>query len=113
MPRPRRRRNIGFEPNIVFFTPVGIPSFELETVVLEMEELEAIRLKDFQEKDQAESAEKMGISQPTFHRLLLGARKKIADALVNGRAIKIEGGHYEVDSFIGRRGRGRGRNLNF
>ncbi|MFH1239946.1 MAG: DUF134 domain-containing protein [Candidatus Diapherotrites archaeon] len=98
MPRPRRRRNIGFEPDVVLFKPAGTPAFELETVILKMEELEAIRLKDFQEKDQAESAEKMGISQPTFHRLLLSARKKIADALVNGKAIKIEGGHYE---FIG------------
>jgi len=108
MPRPRRRRNIGFEPDVVLFKPAGIPAFELDTVILEMEELEAIRLKDFQEKDQAESAEKMGISQPTFHRLLLSARKKISDALVNGKAIKIEGGHYEfIDSPSQRRRRGR------
>ena len=96
MPRPRRRRNIAFEPDVVLFKPAGTPAFELETVILEMEELEAIRLKDFQEKSQSESAEKMGISQPTFHRLLTSARKKISDALVNGKAIKIEGGHYEL-----------------
>ena len=90
MSRPRRKRNIAFEPDIVLFKPAGTPAFELETVVLEMEELEAIRLKDFQEKPQAESAEKMGISQPTFHILLTSARKKISDTLVNGKAIKIK-----------------------
>lgn len=106
MARPKRRRNIAFEPDVVLFKPAGTHSFELETVILEMEELEAIRLKDFQEKPQAESAEKMGISQPTFHRLLLNARKKISDALVNGKAIKIEGGHYEfIDSHNPRRRR--------
>ncbi len=84
MSRPRRKRNIAFEPDVVLFKPAGTSSFELETVILELEELEAIRLKDFQEKPQAECAEKMNVSQPTFHRLLLSARKKISDALVNG-----------------------------
>jgi len=57
---------------------------------LTLEELEAVRLKDYEGLDQETSAERMNISQPTFHRLLLEARKKIADALVNGKALKIE-----------------------
>lgn len=61
-----------------------------------MEEFEAVRLKDFEDFDQQEAAEKMGISQPTFHRTLVSARKKIADALVNGKALRIEGGNYEM-----------------
>ncbi len=68
---------------------------DLEESVLTMGELEAVRLKDLEEMDQSEAAKKMGISQPTFHRLVLSARKKIADALIKGKAIKVEGGHYK------------------
>jgi uncharacterized protein len=90
MPRPRRRRRIGFNPDTTYFKPAGIKKFELEISNLTLEELEAVRLKDYEGLDQETSAERMNISQPTFHRLLLEARKKIADALVNGKALKIE-----------------------
>ncbi|MEM7825562.1 MAG: DUF134 domain-containing protein [Candidatus Aenigmatarchaeota archaeon] len=68
----------------------------LEEVTLTIEELEAIRLKDLEKLDQESSAKKMKISQPTFNRLLDSARKKVAEALVGGKALRIEGGNYEM-----------------
>ena len=65
---------------------------------MKVEELEAIRLKDLQGLSQEEAADKMDISQPTFHRTLVSARKKISDALVNGKAIKVAGGDYRLNS---------------
>ncbi|MFH1182373.1 MAG: DUF134 domain-containing protein [Candidatus Woesearchaeota archaeon] len=105
MPRPRICRRVSFEPGITYFKPAGVRLFELEEVILAVEELEALRLKDFTRLEQEEAAAKMGISQPTFHRLLLSARKKIADALVNGKALRVSGGNY---AFIGRGRRFRG-----
>ncbi len=96
MVRPRKCRRVWFEPGITYFKPRGVPLADLEEVSLTVDELEAIRFKDLEELEQKEAAEKMGISQPTFHRLLESARKKIADALVNGKAIKIHGGNYEM-----------------
>jgi len=96
MPRPRRCRRVWLEPNITYFKPAGIPVRELEEVVLTVDEFEAIRLKDLEGLEQEEAAKKMNISQPTFFRLLNSARKKIADAIVNGKAIKIEGGSYKL-----------------
>ncbi|MEM5814748.1 MAG: DUF134 domain-containing protein, partial [Candidatus Aenigmatarchaeota archaeon] len=74
--------------------PAGVPVRELKEVILPKDELEAVRLKDGEGMEQTAAARRMGISQPTFFRLLGGARKKIADALVNGKALKIEGGTY-------------------
>jgi len=74
-----------------------------------MDEFEAIRLKDFEDLQQEEAAKKMNISQPTFHRLITLARKKVADALVSGKALRIEGGVYEMVGFGRGRGRGAGR----
>jgi predicted DNA-binding protein (UPF0251 family) len=62
--------------------------------VLKVEELESIRLKDYLKMEQEEAAERMGVSQPTFNRILHEARRKIAEALVEGKAIRIEGGDY-------------------
>ena len=90
MPRPRNRRRVRGNPNSTYFKPAGIPKFELEESILEMEEFEAIRLKDFLGLEQSECAKQMNISQPTFHRLIIEARKKIADAIVNGKAIEIK-----------------------
>lgn len=94
MPRPRLRRRIQLEPNATYFKPIGIPRTDLEEVVITLEEYEAVRLKDLEELDQGEASKKMNISQPTFHRLLIQARKKITDSIVNGKALKIEGGNY-------------------
>lgn len=96
MPRPRRFRKISSKPDITYFKPAGVPINKLEIITLGLEELEAIRLKDFLLLDQKECSEKMNISQPTFHRLLIIAREKISKALVNGNAIKIEGGNYKL-----------------
>ena len=84
------------EPNALYFKPSGIPLVSLEQVQLTFDELEAIRLSDLEGLEQTTSAEKMQISQPTLHRTLASARKKIADALVNGKALKIEGGTYRL-----------------
>jgi len=69
---------------------------ELKESVLLVDEFEAVRLKDLLGLEQEECAVKMRISQPTFHRLILSARRKIADAIVNGKAIRIEGGNYKI-----------------
>lgn len=89
MPRPRLRRRISFEPDATLFKPAGVPTRTLKTVELTPEELEVLRLKDLLGLDQKEAAEKMRISQPTFHRTLIDARKKVAEALIQGKAIKL------------------------
>ncbi len=90
MPRPCKQRRVRGRPNSSYFKPAGIPKINLEEVILAIDEFEALRLKDLLNLDQNECAEKMHISQPTFHRLILSARRKIADSIVNGKAIKIE-----------------------
>jgi predicted DNA-binding protein (UPF0251 family) len=93
MPRPIRKRCICFWPKATYFKPAGIPLKMIEEVKLSGDELEAIRLKDFEGLDQIEVAEKMQISRPTVVRILQGARKKIADVLINSKAIKLEKGN--------------------
>jgi len=92
MVRPRRCRFIEQQPSFTYFKPRGIPLVDLEEVVLLIDEFEAIRLKDLLGLEQEAAAQKMGISQPTLFRLLNSGHGKIADAIVNGKAIKIEGG---------------------
>lgn len=96
MPRPRLCRRIMHEPGVTYFKPAGIMMVDLEEVILKIDEFEAIRLKDLLGLEQEDAASKMKISQPTFHRLVVDARKKVADALINGKAIKIEGGNYKI-----------------
>ena len=96
MPRPRMCRRIGFMPGTTYFKPAGIRMRELQEAALTVDEFEAVRLKDLEGFEQEKCAEKMRISQPTFHRLVVSARKKIADAIVNGKAIRIEGGNYRL-----------------
>jgi len=111
MSRPRRFRRVRFQPDVTYFKPRGVEMRNLEESVITIDELEAIRLKDYEGLDQENAAKKMNISQPTFHRLLLSARKNISDALVNGKALKIEGGVYKMVGFGrgGGQGAGRGR----
>ena len=90
MPRPRKERLVKGCPNSNYFKPAGIPKFELDEIILTKDEFESIRLKDFERLDQTSSAKEMGVSQPTFHRLVDSARKKIADAIVNGKAILLD-----------------------
>jgi len=90
MPRPKIRRRIYFIPNFGGFGPRGVDTRTF--VELTLDEIEAIRLKDFEGMTQEEAAKKMNVSQPTFNRLLQSARKKIAEALVEGKNITFSGG---------------------
>lgn len=90
MPRHKIPRCIRFNPNVIYFKPQGIPLRILEEVVLRTDELEALKLYDVDGLEQIKAAEKMKISQPTFARILDSANKKIAEALVKGKAIRIE-----------------------
>jgi predicted DNA-binding protein (UPF0251 family) len=89
MPRPRLCRRIEFNPNITYFKPQGVPMRELEIVELSAEEVEALRLKNTEGLEQEEAAKKMNTSQSTFQRILSSAYKKITEALIEGKAIKI------------------------
>lgn len=88
--RKRKSRNIDADHSKVCFKPCGIRACSLETVIVYEDEMEAIRLADFESLYQQNSAELMGISRTTFSRLVESARKKIADALLNQKAINIE-----------------------
>ncbi len=102
-------RRVWLEPNVTYFKPAGVRMISLEEITLNVDEFESIRLKDYENLDQTEAAKRMNISQPTFQRLYESARKKIADAIVNGKAIKIEGGNYRLVGRVnGRRRFGRG-----
>ena len=90
MPRPRNRRRVRFNPEVTYYKPVGVPMRTLEEVELTMPEIESLRLKDYEQLDQITCAEKMQVSQPTFHRLLKEAREKIVKAIIEGKAIKID-----------------------
>ena len=96
MPRPPKCRRVDFIPEVTYFKPAGIPLRALEEVRLTVEEAEAIRLKDLEGLEQEEGAGKMNVSRPTFQRVLASARQKVADALLNGKAIRIEGGNFEM-----------------
>ncbi len=89
MPRPKKPRKICIDPEITYFKPRAVPLSELEEVTLEMDELEAIRLCDLEKLPQVEAAKKMRISQSTLQRILAESRRKIAQALILGKAIKI------------------------
>ena len=96
MGRRQLWRRVSSGPLVTYFKPAGIRMAELGEVQLLVEEAEAIRLNDLEGLEQEECAEKMNISRSTFSRLLDSARQKIADALLNGKAIRIEGGNYEM-----------------
>jgi predicted DNA-binding protein (UPF0251 family) len=74
------------------FKPAGIPARELAEIVMTLDEFEAVRLADLEGMYQEQAAAKMGVSRPTFSRIADAAHRKIADAIVNGKALKIEGG---------------------
>jgi predicted DNA-binding protein (UPF0251 family) len=96
MSRPFKCRRVAFMPDATYFKPAGIPLRSLGEVRLSLEEAEALRLKDLEGLEQEQGAEKMNISRPTFQRVLASARKKMADALLNGKAVRIEGGNFEM-----------------
>ena len=98
MPRPRHCRRVAYLPQATFYKPRGIPLSVLQHITLTVDELEAIRLADLEGLYQEQAAEKMNVSRQTFGRIIESAHKKIADALVNGKALSIEGGIVELDT---------------
>lgn len=96
MARPVKWRHVAALPQATYFKPAGVPLRALEDVDLSVEEAEAIRLKDLDGLEQEQCAEKMRISRPTFHRVLQSARRKVADVLVNGKALRIQGGNFAL-----------------
>jgi len=96
MGRRQLWRRVSFIPPVTHFKPAGRPLAGIEEVQLLVEEAEAIRLKDLKGLEQEECAQRMSISRTTFSRVLDSARQKIADALLNGKAIRIEGGNFEM-----------------
>ncbi|HHY40300.1 MAG TPA: DUF134 domain-containing protein [Syntrophaceticus sp.] len=98
IPRKRKKCCVESLPPATYYKPAGIPLRELDEVKLTVEEFEALRLKDLEGLEQIECAEKMGVARTTFQRVLYAAREKIAEALVNGKALRIEGGEYIVST---------------
>jgi len=96
MARPRQCRRIGNCPNSSYFKPKGIAVSKSGEVILALDEFEAIRLADLEDLYHDQAAERMQVSRPTFGRIIGSARKKVAEALVHGKALKIEGGVYEM-----------------
>lgn len=96
MVKPTRTRRIFFQPDITYFKPAGVPMINLKETVLSFDELEAIRLIDSEKMEQNKAGEKMKISQSTLSRLLREGRKKLADAIIQGNAIKIQGGNFKM-----------------
>ncbi|MBL7178570.1 MAG: DUF134 domain-containing protein [Desulfobacteraceae bacterium] len=107
MPRPRKIRFVQGRPIVNAFLPSSVPPWGREEVFLPIEGLEAIKLNDFQGLDQETAARMMNVSRQTFGRILAEARAIVADALVMGKILKIEGGHFEMPP-RGRRRRGWG-----
>lgn len=89
MPRPKKLRRVFFKPEVYYFKPQSVPLRFLEEVILTHDEIEALRLVELEEMSQEKASEIMNISQPTLSRILNSARKKIADAIINGKAIRI------------------------
>jgi predicted DNA-binding protein (UPF0251 family) len=89
MTRPKKDRCLKFNPEVLYFKPRGIPLSVLEEEELFHDELEALKLHDVDGLDQIKAAKKMNVSQPTFGRILDKAYKKIATAIIKGKAIKI------------------------
>jgi len=98
MTRPKCCRKIACIPDINYYKPKGIPSSLLEEVVLTLDEFEAIKLADFEGLYHEQAAAKMDISRQTFGRIIDSAHRKIADVLIHGKALKIEGGEVRVQN---------------
>ena len=89
MPRPRLCRRIRFNPDVTYFKPQGVPMRFLEVIELTTEEAEALRLRNIKDLEQIDCAKQMKTSQSTFQRILSSAYKKITEAIIKGKAIKI------------------------
>lgn len=90
MSRPKKGRCCQVMPNAIYFKPRGIPLVQLEEMNLELDEVEALRLADYESLYHQEAALEMGISRATFGRIVASARHKVAQAIINGMALRIE-----------------------
>jgi predicted DNA-binding protein (UPF0251 family) len=93
MAKPKKDRRVQYPPSVVYFKPQGIPMVQLEQETLTVDEYEAIRLVDKDGLDQQQAADRMGISRATCARIVESAHRKVAEALTEGKAIRIEGGN--------------------
>ena len=96
MVRPQKNRIVKFNPDVSYFKPRGIPMIDLEEVALTIDEREAIRLADLLGLSHEDAGKHMGVSRATFGRIVKKARKTIADAMINGKAINVGGGNYSI-----------------
>ena len=96
MPRPTKPRRVEFVPTVTYFKPAGIRMKDLEEVSLGVDEVEALRLKDLLSLEQEDCAKRMNLAQSTFQRILTVARAKLSRAIIEGKALRIEGGNYLV-----------------
>ena len=98
MPRPHKHRTVDWAPRCNHFRPAGREHEEGREVKLYWEELEAIRLKDLEGLEKLQDDERMEVSRPTFQRILRSARRKVAQALIEGLSIRVGGGHFKLAS---------------
>lgn len=96
MPRPQKPRQVQEMPRYDYFKPTGIPKAKLKEIILSVDELEAMRLKDIEKLEQHACAAKMGIAQSTLQRILVSARGKVSRAIIEGKALHIKGGVYRL-----------------
>ncbi|SHK16650.1 DUF134 domain-containing protein [Tepidibacter formicigenes] len=96
MPRPKKWRKVGFIPEIRFYGPLDC-DIENSIIIMSVEELESIRLMDLEGLDQNECAQRMMVARSTFQRIYSEAKRKIADSIINGKKLKIEGGNYTLN----------------
>jgi len=97
MARPLKCRKISIPPRMKGFKPYGIPICKIEAVILKLEEYESIRLVNYDKLPQDQASIRMNVSRPTFTRIYNSALEQIAKAFIEGKAIEIEGGNYEMD----------------
>jgi predicted DNA-binding protein (UPF0251 family) len=95
MVRPQKSRLVTIDPQINYFKPRGVPMVNLEQVQLTVDELEALRLADFLGLSHELAGQQMGVSRATFGRIVEQGRRAVADALIHGKAINVEGGNYK------------------
>lgn len=97
MPRPHKPRLVSAMPRYTYFKPTGIPMPLLEEIVLTVDEVEALRLKDIEKLEQHDCATRMNVAQSTLQRILVSAHEKVSKAIIEGKALRIHGGPYALE----------------